>query len=70
MNRKLKLLVAALIPISFVFAKQDTAGTSQSSTPYEIHRQRAVDVGSKLQLGRTTTRAARGHQAIETWFVQ
>jgi hypothetical protein len=44
MNRKLKLLAAALIPISFVSAQQDTAGARQSSSLYEIHRQQAREM--------------------------
>jgi hypothetical protein len=44
MNRKLKLLAVALIPISFISAQQDIAGTAQSSSLYEIHRQRAIQM--------------------------
>jgi len=36
MKRKLKLLAMALIPMSLLFA--------QSSSPYEIHRQRAIEM--------------------------
>ncbi len=44
MNRKLKLLAMALIPMSLLFAQQRVGDVPQASSPYEIHRQRAIQM--------------------------